>query len=285
MKNRSILFYVINMFFILQMTIYSQNLIKKEDFEDKSFSDTFHAARSNYWDHLAVTSNDPHSGKFSLRGNASSSFTDSITGLVGNHRTNLNFGYYDNPALGTSFDLDSLHNQELYIKFWLKYDSNFDPNDGYGSNKVWWMQFEDDTRTIYVQFRGSNISFYDEDGWFQCSSVGYSGITECYRRLDVNKVDGKWHKWEIYLKYNKPFSATNGILRVWVDEKLYIDVSNHQIITKQNGKISRIVLGYFHDVLKSSAGWQLDDFEIWDGIPKSENHNKPIIPNNLEIQK
>ena len=245
--------------FIPAASSHSAALIAKEDFEDQNFSDFFHAAQPDYWNNLAITSYQPHSGVYSLRGNACSSCTDPITGRQGRNRTDLNFGYTPNPGIGTVFDLDSLHDNELYVRFWLKYDANFDPADGYSSNKVWWMQFEGDTDTYYVQFRGSSLSYYDEAGHTR----------ETYSSISPDAVDGKWHLWEIYVRYND-YGQDNGILRVWFDSQEKVYYTNARFILSDGGKISRMCFGYFHNSAGSSAGWQIDDIEIWDGIPDSE---------------
>ena len=251
--------------FIPAASSHSATLIAKEDFEDQNFSDFFHAAQPDYWNNLAITSYQPHSGVYSLRGNACSSCIDSITGRQGRNRTDLNFGYTSNPGIGTVFDLDSLHDNELYVRFWLKYDANFDPADGYYSNKVWWMQFEGDTDTYYVQFRGSSLSYYDEAGHTR----------ETYSSITPDAVDGRWHLWEIYVRYND-YGQNNGILRVWFDSQEKVYYTNARFILSGGGKISRMCFGYFHRSAESSAGWQIDDIEIWDGIPDS-NDNFPTI--------
>ena len=256
------LFVIIGIFFIIRFS-YSANLIAKEDFEDQNFADFFHAMYPHYWDNIAIVSYEPHSGSYSLRGNACSSCIDPITGLQGRNRTDLNFGYCPECALGTSFNLDEAHNEELYIRFWLKYDKNFDPTDGYSSNKVWWMQFESDTNTYFVQFRGTSLSYYDE-----------SGGGEHYFSISPNAVDGKWHLWEIYVKYND-YGSNNGILKIWFDSELKVDISNALLRVQPGGKISRMCFGYFHNNATTSSGWQIDDIEIWDGIPDSKSG--PIV--------
>ncbi len=254
---------IILLFCIVFITkIEASRMIACEDFEDNNFSDFFHAAQSSYWDHLSITDYEPHSGNYSLRANACNSCTDPITGREGNNRTNLNFGYAESYALGSSFDLDSFHVNELYIKFWLKYDADFDPTDGYSSNKIWWMQFEPDTDTYYIQFRGNSLSYYDE--------LGYT--RETYVAVSPNAVDGIWHSFEIYVHYND-YGFSNGLLRVWFDGNEKITYSSAQFIISNGGKISRMCFGYFHNKAAISSGWQIDDIEIWDGIPEPGDVN------------
>lgn len=73
--------------------VFGVTRIHYENFEDQNFSDTFHAAQSDYWDHHAVVTNNPHGGLYSLRSNACSTCSDPITGLIGKSRTDLNFGW------------------------------------------------------------------------------------------------------------------------------------------------------------------------------------------------
>jgi hypothetical protein len=248
---------IISIFFV--SIGYAASLIAREDFEDQDFADFFHAANSSYWNQYSIVTSNPHSGSYSLRGNACGGCIDPITGKAGNNRTNLNFGNGgSNPALGTSFDLDSLHNDELYFDFWMKYDSNFDTADGYSSNKIWWMQFEGDTNTYYVQFRGTSLSFYDETGYQR----------ESYRAISPNAVDGQWHRFRVYMRYNTS-GSDNGILRVWFDSSELVNISNCKYLTTSSGKMSRVAFGYFHNNASSSSGWQIDDIEIWDGLPSS----------------
>jgi len=100
--------------------------------------------------------------------------------------------------------------------------------------------------------------------------------------LGGDLVDGNWHKWEIYIKYNTDGSGeghSNGILTVWVDDVERIHRTWIRPICTSGGKISRMSFGYFHNILTSSSGWQIDDIEIWDGIPNAIDINPPSLSN------
>lgn len=55
------------------------------------------------------------------------------------------------------------------------------------------------------------------------------GIAALRGELGVNEwFQGRWHHFQVYAKLNSPVSASNGIIRVWIDGVLIMDFDDYR---------------------------------------------------------
>ncbi len=151
---------------------------------------------------------------------------------------------------------------EFYVSFWMRYPS-FRQTDDHENLKLFYPHWDgvdsyvhyamcnDDT--IYYSAKGKGV-FLTQGRWLDCP----------------NQTDGKWHRYEFYVK----FSA--GVHKFWYDGKLVVNdnfgpgkwtramyyVSTPSIDAEEPGSFSR----------------QIDDLEIWDGMPSAAGPSDSVAP-------
>jgi len=252
---------------ILVFSIYSVDavLIWKEDFEDQVYSDTFFtqmsdiscAAGSGYAA-LDITNYQSQNGFYSLRFDACSVATDSVTGLNGCNDVDLYIGNPSTGAIGTIHDLITPveSTDEIYVKYWTKYDSITPLNEEILI--VDWFRFPENG---FVAFDRNSPSF-DPLSAYTYESFVLNDYANPLPSIDVH--DGLWHKVEFYVNYNY-----NGLgeasIQGWIDDVLALDWQGPVI----NGRPDYVRL---HRFLGGASGCtstpiQIDDIEIWNEIP------------------
>ena len=289
------------------------NLIWREDFEDNSYLDTFGLSSgtvSNAWDGYVITTNNPHSGSRSMRGNINndSGAVDSITGAPAGQvgaGTYLNFGDSGTLQKGTNHNFYDAHRNEFYVSYWMKLDNPFYTNSSWDSGQPAWKLFFTNGGngvclpvggvTPNMRFTSSGVTVSSYGGGTTCNF----SEAESYDSASINMAnDGQWHRFQIYVYYGTA-GNNDGILKVWVDGALRQNRTNLQLRSTSTGRFSRLTIGHWHqgeifgyctESTGKKCGWQLDDLEVWDGnpsasgIPIETNLKNPSPPQQLIIK-
>ncbi|MFP9193672.1 polysaccharide lyase [Natrialbaceae archaeon A-CW1-1] len=142
---------------------------------------------------------------------------------------------------------------EMYARFWLRFDSNFQPSfDG----KL--PGFMDNSKDGALGGRdgpgwSARMSFYD-DSWANNSSlvpIGYyvyhqnMGIWGDHELWDIELERDRWYQIDQYVKLNDIGSA-NGVLRGWVDGDRVYDESSWEFIDDPDLAIEQWRQGLYH---------------------------------------
>lgn len=238
----------------------------------------------------------PRTGLYALRGNLNRNVIDPITGLRGD------------PWLGGA---ELVHNKlryetpdEVYVSYWFRLDdckqsgtsfSSFDPI--YANMKGAYFSTGDNTNNSFYsgvgggargEFRlgindgpGTWIPWAVAHGWRQAGFYGETGQPWGW--------DGKWHRFEMHIDYGAGPDGGH-IMRFWIDGYLVKGTNclfDGRIPFAPNYHLDQINFWYTKQELLDTStnrtgycnGWQIDDIEIWDGLP-----DRPNPPQNLTVQ-
>jgi hypothetical protein len=258
-------------------------------FESTGWEDEF-TGQSAWGDHLARTSNAPHSGAYSLRGNQIKGKIDGITGLPGIASPILDWRGGGRIASRTP--------DELYFSYWFRHDdyNHRLENDGSGEGKL--MYFIDETygaKAMYLnnqlaanstlRLRYSNGGY--KDNWGRTHwGFAYVNLTNPNVRAGT---EGNWIQFEYYINYKEKFIKiwVNGRImksskhgdpaypmlpadgRIYYDPKLDLRIKGLQFFWTRSTNIDSSTnrVGY-------AAGWQIDDLEVWNGMPSLAYRNR-----------
>lgn len=173
--------------------------------------------------------------------------------------------------------------QELYLRYYLKFEEGFDFNKGgklpglmgggnswvrSGGNQPngtngWTLRFmwrKGGNLVVYAYVPKSGNSKWGEDVWGQDISCNFT------------TQPGKWHCIEQYVNVGTP-GKDNGKLKVWIDgiEKVDIDDMRFWDVENDFGKIGGIYFSTFHG--GNSRDWapQNDSYIQFDGMVVAKN--------------
>ncbi len=260
------------------VNVFSASLIHKLDFESDGWQDSF---RAGAWDgKVARVSVKPRGGSYSLRGNfMEARGNDPITGLPGEN--NLQLEYVGN---GISAQTPS----EIFIRYWRKLDHS--TWDGPISNRRKSEFITDDvtgTSAYYTRLALTerDLKIYGNGAYPQSeNSADWGALYARLSGVDPGGTDGLWHQFAFYIDYRDP---TNKYMKMWVDGVLLtaVDESVGYVVdgrVKLNDSFHARGIQFFYidngEVSESTdgdgyaAGWQLDDIEVWDGLPPDVAH-------------
>ncbi len=142
---------------------------------------------------------------------------------------------------------------DLYVSFWMRYPT-FRQTDSHENIKLFYPHWDNAQGYVHYAMSSNNSVYY--------SAMAHGTMVTAGRWLTCpNQADGKWHHYEFYVK----FSA--GVSKFWYDGSLIVNdtfgtgkwtramhyISTPSIDAEEPGDFSR----------------QVDDLEIWDGIPGS----------------
>lgn len=260
--------------------------IYHEDFEAEglALADVFYTTYTSPPDvptsSVAITTNQPHGGTKCIRGNVYRTVLDSITGLPGWSSPKLNIGGPGGsppPPWGTYHKFDDLHDDELYISWWMRWDSdaNFTRGGGYaGAYKMMYINGTGGANESYNNRYNYKFSFYNPL-FIETSVLGAPLIVG-------GANDGAWHHYEVYIKYESSYGVSDAIWRLWEDDVLWWDKTDAQFLSSPTGKINSIRFIQYTLGADASSGYQIDDIEIWDGMPGGGDTTPPDPPQDVE---
>ncbi len=235
-------------------------------------------------DYVARVSNNPHSGNWSVRGNAMNGRVDPITNLMGNgmHTLEPRFGTNTHPTPNG-----------LFIRYWRRLDHAYwaQPSDHGKGEFIIDQQFAQ--RAFYTRNAWSANNFFLGDNgaaWTNpTGSEWYNGDGRLNRygtgvaylqgpstfSPTMGAADGQWHKYEFYFDY------INHTLQMWVDGVAItaygssVGYFTDRIPIHPSFRCVGLWLLYVGtdgtegstDGQGYACGYQYDDLEAWDGLP------------------
>jgi hypothetical protein len=279
--------------------LFAAKLLYKQGFESQGWESDF-TGQGTWGDHVKRTTHKPHSGSYCLRGNQKEGRKDPITGLYG----------IGNPLLdwrGKSDDILQQTPNEAYFSFWFRHDSyNSSGEDG---KLLYFIDKKHSVRAMYIGHQLANTKnltvkysngAYSND-WAR-EHWGYSTVTLGNNNIKSSLSDGKWHHFEYYINYQNHF------FRIWVDGYLMrpishpekdgdgFEITSGKIYYNPSLDIHWVGFQIFYastgdnrnfntcsDAAGYCIGWQLDDLELWNGMPDGNIENPPKPPEGLRI--
>jgi len=255
------------------------NLLWKEDFEDQNFRDTFWSTRSNDsecegidgngYSSIDLTNYLSRDGDYSLRYDSCYVSNDPLTGKPGCNNVRLSFGDLEGLSApsGNKFpmQINITETNETFVRYWVRYEPDNDPVLGAMSER--YLDID-----MYPGFYGYTYFLSNLDNLFgnPMTARYYYYISPRTYTNPLSSVyirDGDWHKMEFYVKYNEN-GLDNGIIQGWVDDQLVLDWVGG-IAYYNDGRPRIVKLNTFSNAFDfcTYSPLQIDDFEVWDGLP------------------
>ncbi len=151
---------------------------------------------------------------------------------------------------------------ELYVSFWMRYPT-FRSTDAHENIKFFYPRWDGIDSYVHYAMSSNNSVYY--------SAMSRGSMVTAGRWLTCpNQVDGKWHHYEFYIKFS------TGVSKFWYDGSLKVND------TFGRGKWTNTMY-YIHapsiDAEEpGSFSRQVDDYEVWDGMPSSNSSNGTALP-------
>ena len=260
----------------------ASSLIYSQNFESAGWESDF-TGSGTWGDHVARVTDSPYEGTYSLRGNQLPAVTDTLTSLAG----------HANPLLDWrgGGSIVALTPNELYFSYRFRHDDyNHDlDDDGSGEGKL--VFFVDDTYSIQGMYLNNQLAQrnslrlkYSNGGYsdsWASTNWGYTSLTLTNANVSGN-TSGTWRRLEYYINYDDKYvqfwvdgnimkSSKHGnpsYPKLTSDGKSYYDpaltlkTKGFQFFWVRAGNIDESTdgTGYY-------AGWQIDDLQVWDGMP------------------
>ena len=152
---------------------------------------------------------------------------------------------------------------ELYIRWWVKYDSNYWGDCGGIWNVKWlWSEGGNHNELIFQYYSNGNIGI----DWQVTQGASWSPGDEL-NSGSFPYTFGNWMKIEIYFKLSSGSNHYNydGIQWLKVNDN-YI-IHDESVSTGVPGQISSPALKATCNCASGHGWWQIDEYEAWDGIP------------------
>lgn len=166
--------------------------------------------------------------------------------------------------------------QELYVSWWVRFPSYTRDGDG------WW-----NIKMFYPHWDGvkSHIGYFigqPDGGFTQIGDKNGNLLVNGYGPTPTGIWDGKWHRFEHYINFEK------GLYKFWYDRPVgnwtdgsYL-LSNYNFGTgKWTNNLYYITIGGQDSQTANVFTREIDDIEIWDGMPDSTP--APKAPVGLKI--
>jgi len=231
--------------------------------------------QSRWGNHVKRVSNAPRSGSYCLRGNQNNNRVDPITGLQGITNALLDWR-------GAGHDIDTQTPNEMYFSYWFRHDDYTWAGDGAGGKLFYFIDVNYNTRAMYVgqqlAINGLTVTYSNgdyDDSWARDeANWGYAALWLNHPNVSPSTT-GTWRHFEYYINYNDHY------FMIWVDGNLLTPSNGKypdgKIAYDPNLNIHWKGIQFFYtgqaQVDQSSDGtgyyngWQLDDLEVWDGMP------------------
>lgn len=257
------------------------------DFESEGWESQF--TGQNVWgDNITRTTHDPFSGSYSLRWNQDSGREDPITGLMGIGNSLLDWrGDHNIPAqtpnemyFSMRFRHDDYSNDaEANARKLFYFVDNVSGGDAVRSNLIGNQFGNQNLRMSYHNGTDRYDQQWAWDNWGHAIMwLDNSGVSP--------SLDGEWRHFEFYINYNEHYMI------LWLDGYiLYPTNPTYRELYPEDAAAGRIVyseetgwhykgfqIGFFspyrdcvncEDESEYSAGFQIDDLEVWNGMPGS----------------
>ena len=169
---------------------------------------------------------------------------------------------------------------EIYASYWVRF-SEYTPDADPANNeniKTLYMRWNGSSQYVHVSIYTSPSSLYYSAATTTSGTVrnlitsGYcdSGTCSTYPSMrGVNLADGNWHHIEVWIKF------TTANVKLWVDKETHplavVDDDYDDALTHWDGSSqSWWTFPSFDAEEDNTFGRQIDDVEVWDGMPEEE---------------
>ena len=152
---------------------------------------------------------------------------------------------------------------EMYVSFWMRYPE-YIKVENHENMKIFYPHWDGTSSYVHYALSNSSGVYYSANGKGEILTNGnWLGAS--------NQTDGNWHHYEFYIKFSE------GISRFWYDGSLKVDDnfgSGHW-----SNKVYYIAAPSIDATEVSNFSRQIDDWEVWDGMPDQQPPEPPNIPN------
>ncbi len=140
---------------------------------------------------------------------------------------------------------------DFYVSFWMRYPS-FKQTDSHENIKLFYPHWDGAQSYVHYSMSSNSSVYY--------SAMAQGTMVTAGRWLTCpNQTDGKWHRYEFYVKFS------TGVSKFWYDGKLIV---NDTFGTGKWTRTMRYISAPSIDAEEpGSFSRQVDDLEVWDGMP------------------
>jgi hypothetical protein len=139
----------------------------------------------------------------------------------------------------------------MYVSFWMRYPT-FTPTDPNENIKLFYPHWGKARSYVHFAMTGADTVYYSASAAGRMLTMG--NWIAC-----PGQTDGKWHHYEFYVNF------ATGTARFWYDGVLKVDDTfGTGVWTKD---IDYISAPCFEGEERRIFSRQIDDWEIWDGMP------------------
>ena len=170
------------------------------------------------------------------------------------NEAHLNWG-----ALGKGSMPNPWPSDEMYVSFWMRYPS-YTETDDMENFKVFYPHWDGTSSYVHYSMSSDDTIYYSACA--QGEMVSISNWLSC-----PNQTDGVWHHYEFYVKFS------TGVSRFWYDGVLKVD---HEYGAEQWTNAMYYISAPSIDAEEPGTfSRQVDDLEVWDGMPDEEDPPSP----------
>lgn len=278
--------------FLFSSFAFSAELLYKQSFETPiEDNPEIQWITKGYPQTQAVVDYQPQEGSKSVRGNFNPAIKDPITGLQGYSFVQFKLNFKQVPKLRSWY----ANADKVYVSWWFKHDichwqgpsyNNDDPLRTTG--KMAFLRMNEDPATSYyftMNGGATGTAALSANSWNNLWEQWYGRPSLWLSNGSPWGADGKWHKLSFYIAQE----SGQKYLTWWIDDKLMksdrFDPDGKNKI--YNGFILDSIQFWhsFKDDLSQSIesnapghcnGWQIDNIEVWDGLPTRPLPPKPL---------
>ena len=144
---------------------------------------------------------------------------------------------------------------ELYFSMWMRYPS-FTSTDSMENFKIFYPHWNGVNSYVHFSMSSDDIVYYSSKG--NGTTLSASNWISC-----VNQTDGNWHHYEWWIKFS------TAQVRFWYDNALVLDHDYQDGVWTPNN-VYYIWAPSIDAEEEGTFSRQVDDWEVWDGVPDSD---------------
>lgn len=160
---------------------------------------------------------------------------------------------------------------EMYVSFWMRYPT-FKKTAAMENIKLFYPHWNKASSYVHFSLATSGSIYYSASAKGKMMTMG--NWLEC-----PNQTDGQWHHYEFYIKFSE------GVSRFWYDGALKVDDAfGTGVWTNEMFYIS--VPSIDGEAPIGSFSREVDDWEVWDGMPDpvAQRSKTPPAPTEIALR-